>query len=399
MTGPVNVADFRDFIEPSQWSEDLPKGQGGTPVNLLCRELLRRGRKLVVFSCDSDVREEIILHGPNLRLCLGPKGKRPARNFFRTERNYLASAIAREKPDLIHAQWTYEYAMPVQVSGIPHVVTAHDTPLRYLCQNFIPYRIARTLMAYRVISRASRIVSVSPYVDAHLRTWMLYRGTTEVIPNGMPDEVFSKASVAERGAERPLTFMTILVGWGGSKNGRIAIEAFAKVRNQYPEARLIMFGAGHGPAEGAQTWAAKVGMDAGVEFAGQRPYTEVMRRLAAEADVLVHPSLLEAQPMAMLEAMVRGLPVIGGERSGGVPWTLDHGRAGLLVNVRSADAVAEAMLKLTRSRELRKNLANSALSLMRQRFHIRAVADAYECIYEQLVNRHEQAASGSARAW
>ncbi|MGB9130166.1 MAG: glycosyltransferase family 4 protein [Thiobacillus sp.] len=383
MTGPINVADFREFIDPAQWRDDLPKGQGGTPVNLLCRELLKRGQKLVVFSCDAAVKEEIVLQGENLRLCLGPKGVRPARNFFKVERDYLQHAIAREKPDIIHAQWTYEYAMPVQVSGIPHVITAHDTPLRYLWHNFIPYRIARTLMAYRVISRARRIVSVSPYVDEHLRKYILYRGATEVIPNGMPEHVFVQSAVSNSG-DRPLTFASILMGWGAYKNGHIAIEAFAKLRKQYPDARFLMFGVGHGAQEVGGQWARERGLDQGIEFVGQVPYSTLMARVGSEVDVLVHPSLVEAQPMALIEAMSRGIPVIGGESSGGVPWTLDYGRAGRLVDVRSSDAVAQAMLEFAADASLRLGYAERGLALARERFHIVPVANAWQAVYDQM---------------
>ena len=383
MSGPINVADFREFIDPTQWRDDLPKGQGGTPVNLLCRELLKRGQKLVVFSCDAAVKDEIVLQGANVRICLGPKGMRPARNFFKVEREYLRQAIAREKPDVIHAQWTYEYAMPVQHSRIPHIVTAHDAPLSCLRHNFIPYRIARTIMAYKVISRAERIVSVSPYVDQHLRRYMLYRGGTEVIPNGMPEHVFV-TSVARDTADRPLTFATILVGWGAHKNGHVAIEAFAKLRCEFPGARLLMFGAGHGEHEAAGHWGRERGLSDGIEFVGQMSYGALMARVGSEVDVLVHPSLVEAQPMALIEAMVRGIPVIGGESSGGVKWTLGDGRAGRLVDVRSSDAVAKAMLEFASDPDLRRGYAERALSLARERFHIASVADAWQLVYDQL---------------
>lgn len=383
MTGPINVADFREFIDPAQWREDLPKGQGGTPVNLLCRELLKRGQKLVLFSCDAAVREEIVLQGERLRLCLGPKGKRPARNFFKTERDYLQRAIAREKPDIVHAQWTYEYAMPVQRSGIPHVITAHDAPINILKHNFIPYRMVRTLMAYQVAHRARRIVSVSPYVAQHLKRFMRYRGSDEVIPNGMPERIFAEREI-EQTQNRPITFASILVGWGGYKNGQVAIEAFARLRTRYPDARLLMFGAGHEAGGEADRWASVKGLSAGIDFVGQLPYETLMSRLKSEVDVLVHPALEEAQPMALIEAMARGIPVIGGETSGGVPWTLDHGQAGRLVDVRSPDAVAQAMLEFAADAGLRQGYAERGLALARQRFHIGAVADAWQAVYDQL---------------
>lgn len=384
MTGPINVADYREFIDPAQWHDTLPKGQGGTPVNLLCRELLRRGQKLVIFSCDAGVREEVVLQGENLRLCIGPKGRRPARNFFKVERDYLQRAIAREKPDLIHAQWTYEYAMPVQVSGTPYVITAHDAPINVLRHSLIPYRMARTLMAYRVTGRAHRIVSVSPYVADHLRKYMLYRGTREVISNGMPDHVFNRAASAQPEGNDAPCFATVLVGWGGYKNGRVAIEAFARVRKHHSRARLLMFGTDHGVGEQAEWWARERGMEQGIEFVGHQPYDRLISRITAEVDVLVHPALEEAQPMALIEAMALRIPVIGGRSSGGVPWTLDNGRVGILVDVRSPEQVADAMVKLAGDPELRRKFGELGYTLARERFHISKVTDAYQKIYAQI---------------
>jgi glycosyltransferase involved in cell wall biosynthesis len=125
-------------------------------------------------------------------------------------------------------------------------------------------------------------------------------------------------------------------------------------------------------------------MKTGIEFAGHLPYDVLMARVEAEADILVHPSLVEAQPMALIEAMARRIPVIGGKASGGVPWTLDDGRAGLLVDVRSPEEVSAAMIKLAGDPELRRGLSQKAQDLVRKRFHIAAVTDAYQSVYAQL---------------
>lgn len=383
MLGPISLADFREHLHAGVWRDDLPRGLGGTPVNLLTRELLRRGRRVVLFSLDPAVSDEIVLDGPSLRICIGPFRPKRARDFFAAERAYLRRAIVRERPRLLHAQWTYEYAMAAQASGLPHVITAHDAPLNVLRLNPIPYRVARTLMAYRVLSRARRVVAVAPHVERHLRRFMFFRGGAEVIPNGMPDSLFARRGARE-GSAGGLTFASVLVGWGGLKNGQTAIEAFARVRQDLPGARFLMFGAGHGPGEPALAWARRRGLDSGIEFAGQTPHERMIGRVAAEVDALVHPALEEAQPMALIEAMALGIPVIAGESSGGVPWTLDGGRAGLLVDVRSPAEIAAAMLRLARDEAERRMWAERGFSLAQRRFHIRAVADAYERVYDEL---------------
>lgn len=88
--------------------------------------------------------------------------------------------------------------------------------------------------------------------------------------------------------------------------------------------------------------------------------------------------------MALLEALALGVPVIAGEDSGGTRWTLDEGRAGLLVDITDPAAVADAMKELA-SPDEREKWAQRGLDLARGRFHIRHVADAYERIYTELL--------------
>jgi glycosyltransferase involved in cell wall biosynthesis len=239
-------------------------------------------------------------------------------------------------------------------------------------------------MAYRVLSRAKRVVSVSPHVADHLSRYMLYRGRREVIPNGMPDSLFASRP-RSRPPGRPVTFAAILQGWGGRKNGQVAVEAFGEVRQLRPDIRMLMFGYGHGGGEEAERWAGSRGLGDGIEFAGARPYAEVMERLAQEVDVLVHPALEEANPMVLLEAMALGVPAIAGNNSGGTGWTLDEGRAGILVDVTDPRAVAHAMERLVDDEEERQEWGRRGLELATRRYHIRHVTDAYERIYGELL--------------
>jgi glycosyltransferase involved in cell wall biosynthesis len=383
MMGPATPRELVDYLPPGTCADDMPPGIGGTPVNLLTRELLRRGRRVALFTLDPKATKELILRGPQLTICILPwRAQGAARDFFAAERESLLKAVLREKPALLHAQWTYEYALAGLASGLPIVMTAHDAPWNVLRHNFIPYRMARTVMAYMALSRAKRVVSVAPYVAEHLKRYMLYRGPKLVIPNGMPSKLFESAPYAERSINGA-TFGASLVGWSGYKNGEVLIEAFARVRSALPQARLVLFGSGHARGEAAEQWANARGNAAGIEFAGQVTHVELLSRLASEISVLVHPALEEAQPMALIEAMALGIPVIAGERSGGVPWTLDEGRAGILVDVTNPDQIAQAMLKLATDDSQRKAWGDKGHSFAKQRFHIRSVADAWEAQYEQ----------------
>jgi len=388
MLSVVQIADYREFLHPGSWREDVPPGNGGTPVNLLCRELLARGQRLTIFTLDRSVKDEVVLDGPHLRIRIGPyggpPGRRPARDFFASERRWLLGAIARERPDVLHAQWTYLYALAAQASGLPHLITAHDAPLQVLRHELIPYRVAHTLMAWRVLTRSRRVVSVSPYVARHLRRWMGYRGPPDVIPNGLPDRLFDRP-IRLPSPGRGLAFATLLNGFSTLKNGRTALAAFARVRARRPDATLIMIGQGHGPGEVAEAWARSEGLAEGVSFRGYLSHEAALECLAEEVDVLVHPSLEESFSMAIAEASALGLPVVAGARSGAVPWTLDEGRAGVLVDVRDPAPLAEAMLELAEDPAGRLEWGRRARENARRRFHVGVVADAYQAAYATLV--------------
>src|SRR3954464_4395902 len=136
MLGPISVDAFRDHLDRASRDRSVAKGLGGTPVNLLSLQLLRRGWAVTIFTLDPGVEDELLLEGPGLRICVGPFRRIRARDFFKIERRYLLRAIQRERPDILHAHWTYEYALAAQASGLPHLITAHDAPINVLRHNF-----------------------------------------------------------------------------------------------------------------------------------------------------------------------------------------------------------------------------------------------------------------------
>lgn len=383
MVGPASPREFAEFLDVSP--QDLPAGMGGSPVNLLTKELLKRNWNIKLFTLDAQIEKEQVYRGRNLTVCIGPyrpRARHRALDLFSAERAYLQSAILRERPDVLHAQWTYEFALASQATGVPTLVTAHDAPINVLRYNPTIYRLLRAVMAWKSIRHSRRLVVVSPHVETHLRRYHFLKGAAVVVPNGLPDSLFSQRSKVNTDGTR-VHFATVLNGWGNYKNGQAAIEAFAQTRKSIANAKLLMFGAGHGPGEIAEQWAKQKGLQEGIEFVGMLSHEKLLSRLADTVDVLVHPALEEAQPMSIIEAMSMSIPVIGGMYSGGVPWTLDNGDAGILVDVRQPTEIAKAMVSLAGNRGLLSEWGARGRKLAESRYHIGAVADAYETLYRQ----------------
>jgi glycosyltransferase involved in cell wall biosynthesis len=119
------------------------------------------------------------------------------------------------------------------------------------------------------------------------------------------------------------------------------LQAVAKMRSRTPVARVLIVGDGEERPK-LETLVAALGLTEVVRFVGVR--SDVPGLLAA-ADVYVHPSLSEALPISVLEAMAVGLPVVASS-VGGIPEIVADEQTGMLVPPAHADQLAAAMLRL-----------------------------------------------------
>jgi glycosyltransferase involved in cell wall biosynthesis len=225
------------------------------------------------------------------------------------------------------------------------------------------------------VHRATALSAVSPYTAQHLRRCLGVRRPVRMIPNGIPVQDFPSAVVRDCGTAP--VFATVLNGWGPLKNGEAVLRAFPAVRTALPGARLLLFGQGFAAGGPAATWAALRALTDGVDFVGPTDHRALLSRIAREADVLVHPSRVEACPMTLIEGMAMGVPLVAGARSGGVPWVLDQGTAGMLADVGSPASLATAMVRLGADHGLRTRLAQAGRAHAAAHFDVKKTASAY----------------------
>jgi glycosyltransferase involved in cell wall biosynthesis len=161
----------------------------------------------------------------------------------------------------------------------------------------------------------------------------------------------------------------------------IAIEAFARVHERFPEARLVIAGGGHGK-ERLVEQVAELGLGGSVEFLGWTSPEQTFELIRAASAVLV-PSRREGFGMTALEAMLCCRPIVA-TRVGGLPDVV--GDAGLLVPPDDPAAFAEAIAALLSdpARAVALGAAGRARALAR--FPLRRSVDAYETLYRQLAH-------------
>jgi glycosyltransferase involved in cell wall biosynthesis len=145
------------------------------------------------------------------------------------------------------------------------------------------------------------------------------------------------------------------------KGLRELVSAVALLRHDVPDLKLLIVG--WGPAEEqVRAMAERLGVASQVIFTGRQPPPEVRRFLWA-SDFFVFPSYREGFPIATLEAMAAGLPVIASDIPGCVE-QIKPGYNGLLVPVRSVEPLAYAMATLAHNPDLRRELAVRAQEML-----------------------------------
>jgi glycosyltransferase involved in cell wall biosynthesis len=117
--------------------------------------------------------------------------------------------------------------------------------------------------------------------------------------------------------------------------------------------------------------------------------------LLSGLDVFVLPSIWEGLPIALLEAMGAGLPVVGTAVSG-IEDVIEHETSGLLVPPADAGALAAAILRLSSDRTLRYRLAKGASDRI-ARFAPDVVASEYRQVTLQVLASHRDARSHANR--
>ncbi|WP_351233390.1 glycosyltransferase family 4 protein [Streptomyces sp. NPDC002133] len=372
--GPIDLTMLRSYVP-----EEVPGVYSFPYTGWLVRTWLDQGHRVTVYALSAELRERRV-YGDGNRLKIvavpqRPRARHRARDFFRVERSGLATGMREHPADVISAHWTYEFALAASDTGLPSCVTAHDAPLRSAWEMRSAYRWLRHSLALPAVHRATSLSAVSPYTARHVRRCLGVQRHIEVIPNGLMLDALPRAE-APRCHGDPV-FASALRGWGRLKNGTGLLQAFRIVRETLPAARLLVFGDGFGPGGPAEKWANEQGLREGVEFIGPTDHAMMLQRLAREADVLVHPSRVECFPLTILEAMAIGVPVVAGARSGGVPWVLNGGLAGVLTDIGDPATLALSMTALFRDHERRALLAERARKHVADNFQLQDVARAY----------------------
>lgn len=394
IVGPIASADLSGLL--NEEIAGLPQGYEGAPLlATLATELLARGHRVTAITLSTDIsldRPDPVrsVHGnfeviycPMRSRAWRPNGFRPGRivDLYAFERRRLRHAIEMVNPDVVHAHWAYEFSLAALASGLPHVITCHDSP--YGVARFFSkekptrslYRWLRVLMARKTLREAKCVTTVSPYMRDEVQP--LTRARIEVVPN--PVDTLALSLGQERIVPRTIRIAMVCNGWSERKNPQPALRAFAQFRKANPRAELHLYGHDFGVGQIAEHWARQQGAEAGMIFCGVLPHHRLLHAMSG-TDLLLHPALEESFGMVVAEAMALGLPVVAGKTSGAVPWVL--GAAGALCDVCNANDIYRAMVEVIEPGAYLRSSQSGRLRV-REEFTQGTVATAYLSAYSR----------------
>jgi glycosyltransferase involved in cell wall biosynthesis len=295
----------------------------------------------------------------------------------RRQRKVISDLIQQGLVDLIHE--TSPIA-PKQISalhglGVPLVIGPLSGGMEF--PPAFRYRQGRSRVWAERLSRS--LAGISNFLvpgKKHAEALLVANELTrEALPAGCHGKVYMMPEVAvdltlwKDQAKPPrddgkvrVIYLGRLVNW---KAVDLLIEAFAQVTKQIDNAFLEILGDGSDRPQLEQQ-VRDLGISDKVEFAGYVKATEGAHRMR-NADIFVLPSLRECGGVVMLEAMAVGLPVVAADWAGPAVHVTDE--TGIRVSPRSqtmfVQGMAEAIIKLAKSPELRKQMGEAGKQRVR----------------------------------
>jgi glycosyltransferase involved in cell wall biosynthesis len=387
IVGPFQPAAIARMM-PEEAASQLAglKGFAGIPVQWLTGALVGAGIRTTLIGGVRGVESKLIeSERLNVSIYKGSGGWPFLLNGRARERREILETLRKARPEIAHAMWTLEGGRAVGDWKGPKLLTVQDAAWEYVRLGWTPNAISTTygirwlLNTRETLARYKTVIAVSPYVEAYLRITPRFRGEIRVIPNAILE--FPADQVLSEAFPRTDTITFACYGDPGPlKNIKSAIKAFRLLKQRLSGIRLLVFGKWD---KDKQAYAD----DKDVIFMGGLSHREFLRYLAEEIDVWVHPSRIETQGIAFLEAILAGVPVVAGRESGAVPWALDYGRSGLLVDVENPPELADAMHFLASNRKKAMEMVERGRIFIQQNFSSERILELHLEYYRDILNQ------------
>lgn len=294
----------------------------------------------------------------------------------------LVRILKEHNVDIVHchAHKSTVYGTVAAVFAKTPVVMAHVHGLGR-SRNF-----RRKLMNFFLFKKINKIVPVAKSVreDVLKNNWSVPEEKISVLENSIDYGRFADVSTSKEDAKKMLGLPSDAFVFGTI--GRLAptkglsylIKAFVSIKEQMPEAHLVLLGDGWLNSE-LEEQAMNAQCQDSIHFLGHRDNIEQLLR---GMDVFVLSSVAEGMPRAILEAMAAGVPCVATE-VGGIPEIISGNNVGVLVPPKDSEVLAEAMISIANmTDEKLEKQVGKAQNMVRQFYSHQIVREKLRKLYE-----------------
>lgn len=248
----------------------------------------------------------------------------------------------------------------------------------------VTFPLSRGYLSLARYRAASCIVAISEAVREQLLAAHLDPARIAIVPDGVeiPPPISDEHRLLARqrwnfaANDQVLALVAPLTA---EKGHALLLDAFATLRRDAPQCRLLL--AGDGPLRAAlEERARAAGLAPDVRFAG---FVEDVDAVYAACDVFVFPSLSEGAGTSLLSAMAHALPVVALAR-GGIAEIVQDGSNGLLVREATPAALAAGIQRLVADRELARRLGEAARETVAAKYSADRMVEGTLAVFERL---------------
>lgn len=298
----------------------------------------------------------------------------------------LLRLVRQEKIDVVSSHWIipngFIAALVKLLTGVPFTTTIPGSDI-YLAGKNILFRLMVAFAAYRasfVLSDNAAYMSelLALGITPRRRKIIVYGAdTAKFVPRKKDKKILQKLGLDDKAP------VMLAVGRMVAKKGFVyLIEAMPRVLKTIPDAKLVLVGDGD-ERKKLEKRIRELEIRDSVIFAGTIPYDRLSKYYNF-ADVFVMPSIrdeegnIDASPVAMMEAMACGTPIVATSFSGSKDLVIP-GKTGFLVREKDAESISNAVIKLLsvgRS-SMQKNVRKMAV----ENFSTNSIAKKYTEIF------------------
>ncbi len=361
------------------YPENVNKVRGGVEaVILYLIEGLQQFKDLDlhVVTLARGTQQEKVVSSAHLTMHYVPAASRLSYLTFYINRNRVKQKIMSLAPDIIDAHVAGPYVEAALQSNYPTVVTLHGVRRREVqtyktafTRFYKGWPIIRT--ERYCVKNAQHIIAISPYIVDDFND--LIRAKVYHIENPIADKFFD---VIDQTQPNQILFAGIIIP---RKQVLELLQAMVTVKRVVPTVQLRLAGDTHDPFDGSgqyfaelQAFIAREQLAENVQFLGNLSEEALLKEYET-CSLLVLPSVQETTPMVIMQAMAAGKAVVA-SRVGGVPYQVEDGQTGLLIDSGDVPALAEALLKLLQNNNLRTRMGHKAKTVAEERFRTGIVA-------------------------